>query len=92
MMGFSRNYDELFYKMSGRKNQTMEPLRTLLLGTSSIPVLRAHFANLLAQGYLSLALILLSIFSFIRALAHALVVYMRYIFIHAHALEHAKWN
>jgi hypothetical protein len=60
--------------------------------TPSIPVLRAHFANLLAQGYLSLALILLSIFSFIRALAHALVVCMRYVFIHAHALEHAKWN
>jgi hypothetical protein len=32
MMGFSRNYDGLFYKTSGRKNQTMEPLRTLLLG------------------------------------------------------------
>jgi hypothetical protein len=58
--------------------------------TPSIPVLRAHFANLLAQGYLSLALILLSIFSFIRALAHELVVCMRYIFIHAHVLEHAK--
>jgi hypothetical protein len=39
MMGFSRNYDGFFYKMSGRKNQTMEPLHTLLLGkdlTSSI--------------------------------------------------------
>jgi hypothetical protein len=32
MMGFSRNYDGLFYKTSRRKNQTMEPLRTLLLG------------------------------------------------------------
>jgi hypothetical protein len=32
MMGFSRNYDGLFYKTSGRKNQTMKPLRTLLLG------------------------------------------------------------
>jgi hypothetical protein len=32
MMGFSRNYDGLFYKISGWKNQTMEPLRTLLLG------------------------------------------------------------
>jgi hypothetical protein len=65
----------------------------MLIGvTSFIPVLRAHFANLLTQGYLSLALILLSIFSFIRALAHALVVCMRYVFLHAHALEHAKWN
>jgi hypothetical protein len=62
--------------------------KTLFI-TPSIPVLRAHFANLLAQGYLSLALILL-FFSFIRALAHALVVCMRYVFIHAHALEHAK--
>jgi hypothetical protein len=58
--------------------------------TPSIPVLRAHFENVLAQGYLSLALIFLSIFSFIRTLAHALVVFMRYVFIHAHALEHAK--
>jgi hypothetical protein len=58
--------------------------------TPSIPVLRAHFANLLAQGYLLLVLILLSIFLFIRAIAHALVVCMRYIFIHVHALEHAK--
>jgi hypothetical protein len=32
MMGFLRNYDGLFYKTSGWKNQTMEPLRTLLLG------------------------------------------------------------
>jgi hypothetical protein len=39
-----------------------------ILSTPSIPVLRAHFANLLAQGYFSLALILLSNFSFIRAL------------------------
>jgi hypothetical protein len=31
MMGFSRNYDGFFYKTSGRMNQTMEPLRTLLL-------------------------------------------------------------
>jgi hypothetical protein len=31
MMGFLRNYDGLFYKTSRRKNQTMEPLRTLLL-------------------------------------------------------------
>jgi hypothetical protein len=30
MMGFSRNYDGLFYKTSGRKNQTIKPLRTLL--------------------------------------------------------------
>jgi hypothetical protein len=58
--------------------------------TPSISVLRAHFANLLAQGYFSLVLILLSNFSFIRALVHALVVCMRYVFIHDHALEHAK--
>jgi hypothetical protein len=68
----------------------MEKDLRLVYTTPSIPVLRAHFANLLAQGYLSLALILLSIFSFIRALAHTLVVCMRYVFIHAHALEHAK--
>jgi hypothetical protein len=36
MMGFSRNYDGLFYKISGWKNQTMEPLRTLLLGKDLI--------------------------------------------------------
>jgi hypothetical protein len=58
--------------------------------TPSIPVLRAHFSNLLAQGYLSLVLILLSNFSFIKTLVHALVVCMRYVYIHAHALEHAK--
>jgi hypothetical protein len=68
----------------------MNSCKCCILAIPSIPVLRAHFANLLAQGYLSLALIFLSIFSFIRALAHALVVFMRYVFIHAHALEHAK--
>jgi hypothetical protein len=60
------------------------------LSTPSVPVLKAHFANLLAQGYISLVLILLSNFSFIKTLVHALVVYMRYVYIHAHALKHAK--
>jgi hypothetical protein len=42
--------------------------------TSSISVLRAHFANLLAaQGYLSLALILLSIYLFIYLLGPLLM-------------------